>query len=199
MTYATGGLAAPAGWAVMAHGLDHFVTGMRTVINGKYTETATSQLLQKTGISSDTANLIDSGLSIGGTAGAAAIINFSHLTSSSNFRLPIIFEMNTREKTCIGNQEIKKFWPSPAQGRQRINNLEYSTHALERMSPRGLIQRGTEIISRGVPPSVIENAIKFGIKIPGNTNNEIVHVFENVKVVTNPEMNRVITVITTRK
>ena len=34
MTYATGGLAALAGWAVMAHGLDHFIIGMKTVITG---------------------------------------------------------------------------------------------------------------------------------------------------------------------
>jgi hypothetical protein len=64
------------------------------------------------------------------------------------------------------------------------------------MSPRGLIQKGTEIVSRGVPPSVVENAIKFGVKIPGNTSGEIVHVFENVRVVTNSDTSRVITVIT---
>jgi hypothetical protein len=65
------------------------------------------------------------------------------------------------------------------------------------MSPRGLIQKGTEMVSRGVPPSVIENAIKFGVKNPGNTPNEIVHVFENVRVVTNSNGTKIITVITT--
>ena len=65
------------------------------------------------------------------------------------------------------------------------------------MSPRGLIHKGTEIVSRGVPPSVVENAIKFGTKVSVNTSNEIVHIFENVRVVTNPEATRVITVITT--
>jgi len=33
----------------------------------------------------------------------------------------------------------------------------------------------------------------------GNTPNEIVHIYENVRVVTNPECTRVITVITTGK
>lgn len=60
------------------------------------------------------------------------------------------------------------------------------------MSPCGLIHEGTEMVSRGVPPSVVENSIKFGTKV----SKEIVHIFENVRVVTNPEGTRVITVIT---
>ena len=64
------------------------------------------------------------------------------------------------------------------------------------MAPRGLLQNGTELVSRGVPPSVVENAIKFGVKSPGNTVNEIIHTFENVRVVTDLEATRVITVIT---
>jgi hypothetical protein len=199
ITYATGVLAAPAGWAVMTHGLDHFITGMRTVITGRYGETATSQFLQKTGMSAQAANFIDSGISMGGGMGGVAVIRSSRLAAFPNFCLSFTSEMIFREQMLQGTQEITKFWPSAAQGRRFINDLEYSTHALERMSPRGLIQRGTEIISRGVPPSVVENAIKFGTKIPGNTSNEIVHVFENVKVVTNSDKNRVITVITTGK
>lgn len=90
-------------------------------------------------------------------------------------------------------------WPSPAHGRSIINGIEYTTHALERMAPRGLVQNSTNIISRGVPPSVVENAINFGAKTVANTPHEIVHVFENVRVVTNLDSTRVITVITTGK
>lgn len=90
-------------------------------------------------------------------------------------------------------------WPSPAKGRSVVNGIEYTAHALERMAPRGLIQSGTGIISRGVPPSVVENAINFGTKTLGNTPQEIVHVFENVRVVTNLDATKVITVITTGK
>jgi len=90
-------------------------------------------------------------------------------------------------------------WPSPAKGRSLINGIEYTTHAIERMAPRGLIQNGTELISRGVPPTVVENAIKFGSKTLGNTPQEVVHTFENVRVITNVARNRVITVITTGK
>jgi hypothetical protein len=63
------------------------------------------------------------------------------------------------------------------------------------MAPRGLIQKGTEIYSRGVPPMVIENAISHGTKMIGKSPQEIVHIFENIRVVTNSECNRVITVI----
>ena len=52
------------------------------------------------------------------------------------------------------------------------------------MSPRGSIHKGTEMISRGVPPSVVENALKFGTKVPGNNSSEIVHTFEKVRVIT---------------
>ena len=90
-------------------------------------------------------------------------------------------------------------WPSPAKGRSVVNSIEYTTHALERMPPRGLIQSGTEVISRGVPPSVLENAINFGSKTLGNTPHEIIHTFENVRVVTNLDATKVITVITTGK
>ena len=65
------------------------------------------------------------------------------------------------------------------------------------MAPNGLIQQGTEIFSRGVPPFVVENAIHFGTKIAGNEPCTVVHIFENIKVVTNETFTRVITVIKT--
>lgn len=199
MTLATYGVAAPLGWPVMAHGLDQFITGISTAFTGRPRDTLTSRLLQKTGLSHQTANFIDSSLSIGGTTGGAAVVRVSRLAALPNFRLPIASEVIFSEELLQSAPETTKFWPSAAQGRQFINDIEYSIHALERMAPRGLIQNGTEIVSRGIPPSVVENAIKFGIKFPGNTANEIVHVLENVRVVTNGDGSRVITVITTRR
>ncbi len=88
MTYATGGLAAPAGWAVMAHGLDHFFTGMKTAITGRSNVTLTSQLLQKTGVPAQAAGFIDNSLSIGGSTIAAAAIRYTQSAIFYNFRLP---------------------------------------------------------------------------------------------------------------
>ena len=101
--------------------------------------------------------------------------------------------------TKVANFGSQLKWPSPAKGRSVVNEIEYTTHALERMAPRGLIQSGTEVISRGVPPSVVDNAIRFGAKTLGNTPQEIVHMFENVRVVTNLDATKVITVITVGK
>ncbi len=51
------GVAAPVGELVMAHGLDHFFTGMQTAFSGKHRATLSEQLLQTTGMSSDWASL----------------------------------------------------------------------------------------------------------------------------------------------
>jgi len=86
-------------------------------------------------------------------------------------------------------------WPAASGGRTTINGIEYTVHALERMQPVGTIIKNGVMESRGLPVSVVENAIKFGKVSPGNTSAEVVRTFENVRVVTNPEGTRVITVI----
>lgn len=86
-------------------------------------------------------------------------------------------------------------WPAASGGRSIINGIEYTAHALERMQPVGTIMKGTASFSRGVPPSVIENAIKYGVVTEGRTAAEVVRTFENVKVITNREGTRVISVI----
>ncbi len=190
------GVAAPVGGLVMAHGLDHFFTGMQTAFSGRHRTTLTEQLLQTTVMPAEWASFTNDVLSVSGTMGGMAIIRASRLRAFPVFKLPSKTVTNLSE----GFQETKStigIWPSPTKSAQLINGIEYVPHALERMSPRGLIHRGTEVVSRGVPPSVVENALKFGTKVPGNTSNEIVHIFENVQVVTNPEETRVITVITT--
>lgn len=201
---------APFGVALMVHGADRFSSGAFTTVTGAQTTTATFQLLHKMGMSQESAHRWDDNINMLGTLGggglayklgreAAAGIRSSQVVTFPSCRLSINSRMNQNEKLFQATQSTSKLWPSAAQGRQLINGIEYSTHALERMSPRGLIQRGTDIVSRGVPPSVVENAIKFGIKIKGNTSNEMIHVFGNVRVVTNVDGTRVITVITRGK
>jgi hypothetical protein len=85
-------------------------------------------------------------------------------------------------------------WPAASGGRTVVNGIEYTTHALERMQPVGTIMKGTTIYSRGIPPSVVENAIKSGKITPGNTAAEVVRTFDNVRVITNPAGSRVISV-----
>ena len=68
-------------------------------------------------------------------------------------------------------------WPAPWYGRQIINGIEYTKHALERMTPVGLG-------GRGIPPSVVENAIRYGIAFPGKDPGTMAWVYENVMVIT---------------
>lgn len=88
-----------------------------------------------------------------------------------------------------------QLWPAASGGRIVINGIEYTTHALERMQLVGTIIKGAISYSRGIPPSVVENAIKFGKVTPGNTAAEVVRTFENVRVITNIEGTKVISVI----
>ena len=57
-------------------------------------------------------------------------------------------------------------WPGPEAGRQIIDGLEYTEHAVTQMMTKGLLfdeaaLGTTNQASRGVPPSVVENAIQF--------------------------------------
>jgi RHS repeat-associated protein len=79
-------------------------------------------------------------------------------------------------------------WSSPWYGRQIINGLEYTVHALERMMPVGFG-------GRGIPPSVVENAIKFGSTTLGNVPGTLMHIYENVIVITDLTNQVIITVI----
>lgn len=90
--------------------------------------------------------------------------------------------------TAVTTQAVE--WPGPGGGRVIIRGIEYTEHALERMVPRGLG-------GRGIPPSVVENAIQHGTRTVGNQPGTLVFTFENVRIVTNAAANRVITVITT--
>lgn len=85
-------------------------------------------------------------------------------------------------------------WPAASVGRTVINGIEYTTQALERMQPVGAIMKGATSYSRGIPPSVVENEVKFGKIISGNTAAEIVWTFDNVRAITNPAGTRVISV-----
>ena len=90
MTLGSGGLAAPVGGLVMAHGMDHFFTGLQTAFSGSPSDNVTTQLLQKTGMPAQTAGLVDSGLSIAGSMGALGAIRASQLAAFPKFHLAAI-------------------------------------------------------------------------------------------------------------
>jgi hypothetical protein len=60
------GIGLVGGSILMAHGLDNAMTGFRQAFTGQVAESATSQLLQKTGLSQNHASLIDDGIGLFG-------------------------------------------------------------------------------------------------------------------------------------
>jgi RHS repeat-associated protein len=93
---------------------------------------------------------------------------------------------------AVGEEAIR-LWPSPAKFGSRLvfNGLEYTDHALRMMAPRGFG-------GRSVPPSVVENALRWGERTLGNKPDTMKHVYDNVTVITTNSIvaaRRVITVI----
>jgi hypothetical protein len=88
MTFQTGGLAAPLGWPLLAHGLDQFSTGMYTAFTGNPRYTLTNHMLQTTGMSPQTAGMLDDGISLFGTLGGTAALKRVQTISSLRFSKP---------------------------------------------------------------------------------------------------------------
>ncbi|MDX2080388.1 MAG: RHS repeat-associated core domain-containing protein [Terrimicrobiaceae bacterium] len=63
------GVGAVGGVAVGLHGIDQAVAGIRTIATGQHQSSFTSMGIQRTGVSRNTADLIDGGISIAGSGG----------------------------------------------------------------------------------------------------------------------------------
>lgn len=91
--------------------------------------------------------------------------------------------------------------PPADRGQVIINNVRYAWHALARMAPVGTrwwdpVKR-VYIEGRGVPTSVVQNAILYGQRIAADAPDKIWLVYENVNVLMNTATNTVITVLKT--
>lgn len=196
MTLATYGAAAPLGWPVMAHGLDQFITGISTAFTGRPRDTLTSQLLQKTGMPHQTASFIDSGLSMGGTMGGAAIIRMSKLSFFVDQQLFLnnsqtLGATNTYSQeggSIVGRLGWEIRYPHYQNATRHtpttIQNRLYSGHALDQMQNRGFV------------PSVVENTINKGQVF--STKSGTVGYYDcvnNVRVIINSNNGKVVTVI----
>ncbi|MFI0436064.1 MAG: RHS repeat-associated core domain-containing protein [Parachlamydiaceae bacterium] len=134
MTYATGGVAAPMGVAVMAHGLDHFFTGVNTAITGKYGDTITSQLLQMGGVSPENATTIDHLMSIRSTIGGARLA--MNAASSS---VPQIAKsaghLGIQEVKCVTNEKLTGIATKSGRNRFIPDSNANGAHTVFRKDP----------------------------------------------------------------
>lgn len=89
LTAGVTGVGLAVGCATLAHGCDHFITGCRQIYYGEYQDSATTQLLEKTGLSHESASLIDGTMSITSTTACSAAIQRasrgSLLTENNSF------------------------------------------------------------------------------------------------------------------
>ncbi len=88
LTWGSGGILAYLGVGVAAHGLDHFFTGMNSTISGNFKDTATNQLLKKSGMSYNAASNTDAFISIIGSMSGTAAMRAVQLASFPKFLLP---------------------------------------------------------------------------------------------------------------
>ena len=183
---------------------------MNTLVTGAPRDTATSQLLQKTGMSSETANFVDTGLSLAGGIGGAACLRQSGQIGSAALKAPQSMmtsvqggQQITKSSTQIGrivNQstnsckgaygiagrrgfEMKNFYKNTSRNKPGIvYGRSYTSHAFDQME------------NRGIMPSIIEetiqkNSCRLG-KEPGTisyydkVNNVTIIINEEGKVVT---------------
>ncbi len=88
MTLNSAGALTPVGFAIGAHGLDQFFTGLRTAFTGYSHSTVSEHLLQKTGFSQQNASMVNDCISIAGVLGGTAVIRAAQLSSYPAFDLP---------------------------------------------------------------------------------------------------------------
>lgn len=82
-TTGVSGIGAVGGGMIFAHGLDNFMAGFNQAWTGQIHDTATSQLLQKAGMSRDAAEVTNDVLSIASCVGGTKMLNSHTITKFS--------------------------------------------------------------------------------------------------------------------
>jgi hypothetical protein len=138
----------------------------------------------------------------GETFGSAGKVLDPDVTSIKSKGGAVVFlslDLTTGEKGK-GTKTVAKSlvrWPGPEGGNQIINGIEYADHVLARMAPKGyeyIDAAGRTVEGRGIPTTVVENAMQFGKKIVQEGGEKIMHAYDDVRVITNKTLDRVVTV-----
>lgn len=97
------GAACPLGFAMVVHGSDNCVTGFNQCWYGEQRKTLTSQLLENTGLSADSALALEAVLSISLAKGASASLTFMSKGAAAGQAAPII--MGFKPLILEGNKD----------------------------------------------------------------------------------------------
>jgi RHS repeat-associated protein len=112
ITISTTGIGAVGGVVLGAHGIDTIQAGIRQAMSGAENDTFTSQGLQATGMSRNSANLVDAG--IGLAAGGASLISGASKSASV---------MRAAEGTGMSARQAFNAWEA---GSQALNNADFA-------------------------------------------------------------------------
>jgi hypothetical protein len=138
MTFATGMMAAPIGHVVVVHGLDHFTTGLYSVITGKNKNTATNLALQAAGLPPETAGPVDVALSFAGTLKGAKAAAQSAIFPKYKLPPPIL----TDGYNCVALEEYKVILRAQME-KPYVVNAELQGHVEYLYKPHASIGSGS--------------------------------------------------------
>lgn len=178
MTIASGGLGVPLGGITTAHGMDHFWTGLQTLLSGNPKNSMTHQLLRNMGGSEQLSRWIDTGIGLSASSGLAMLSRGMKIGSQGSRSAEGIMGRLGWEIKYPYYQDVNHHTTTT------IRNRLYSGHALDQMQNRGFV------------PSVVENAINNG-KVFSNKSGTIGYYdsVNNVRVFVNSGNGTVVTVI----
>ncbi|QVL57759.1 MAG: hypothetical protein KFB93_01400 [Simkaniaceae bacterium] len=151
ITLASEGIAAPAGWVIMTHGLDHLITGTEVILSGRAKETVTVQVLQQMGLTQEASNVADGILSIASGANASrmtlsrGLLNVEEVAARSTvaYRTGFVSEKTVAK---LSGKTINRSLPIE-QGGRRIGNFRYT---------EGSFKHFYEVSKRGVNKGQLE-------------------------------------------
>jgi predicted double-glycine peptidase/ElaB/YqjD/DUF883 family membrane-anchored ribosome-binding protein len=89
-------------------------------------------------------------------------------------------------------------WMRPVPGWITVNGIFYTEHVMARMAPEGyryIASNGELLIWRWIPPSVVQNALKNGVKVIGRELGTIELTYDNIFLVVSADLKKIITVM----
>jgi hypothetical protein len=200
-TGGSGGLAAVGGAALCAHGMDEIATGFETLRTGQTQETRTHRLLRSAGegagLDPQTSSTVATWTEATATAAVSTGVLRSSLLGSAPPGTP---GPGVPRATGLADDLVDASTPVGRRGNPlnvavpegrtalnsptTINGRQFSGHAIDRLQ------------GQGIPPSVVEGAIRPGNAIPGKVAGTTAYYdsANNITVVTDTASGRVVTV-----